>query len=380
MKFASVFALAFFVLLQSAQITRAQAVNESHIKAILNTDGTYTLKGAASYYDLAFGGSDITAYDNSPVGIKAVGFGQHLFIKGETNKDLLKVGKEDGGTLMITPDGITREDRSSMGGWWSWYSKISRNLSNSWSPNSPGQMQLLLEVSPKGEMHVLNEQAFLPGFDRSNKLVTGAREQFRASVDKAISESSKSHEAVFPKGSTSKSVVLMARFIADHDLEVSVPDLRLLEGIPQDEKSMRVSRICAVLDSVYMDALADKVRAALPASLHHRFVPVGVYHGFYSQTPENFYCISTSEDEKSSAIWTQITQYAATIINGELATGKMIDAERFAKALASNSALSSRTEQSIQLIEEKLKQFGLSSDLAKFKAAIAAAESETTKK
>ncbi len=378
-RFASSFALSLFVLFQQAQPALSQAVEEAHIKAILNTDGSYTLKGAASYYDLAFGGSDITAYDNCSVGIKAVGFGQHLFIKGETKKDLLKESKEDGGTLMITPAGITREDRSSKGGWWSWYSKVSRDLSNSWVADVPGQMQVLLEINPKGEMRILNEQAFLPGFDRNNQLVSGVREKFRASVDAAIRSANNAHAAAFPAGSTSKSVVMMARFISDHDLEVSVPDLRLFDGLPQDEKSLRIARICSIFDSVYLYAISDKLRAALPATLHHRFVPEGFYHGFYSQTPENFYCISTSKQEKSNPLWMEISQYASMILSGELATGKLIDAERFAKSLAATPAISSRSEECIELVANKLNEFGLTNEVAKFKSAVAKIKSEETR-
>lgn len=292
----------------------------------------------------------------------------------------MKESKEEGGTLMITPAGITRQDRSSMGGWWSWYSKVSRDLSNSWSANVPGQMQVLLEINPKGEMRILNEQAFVSGFDRNNQLVSGVREKFRASVDAAIRAANEAHAASFPAGSTSKSVVMMARFISDHDLEVSVPDLRLFDGLPQDEKSLRIARICAIFDSVYLYGIADKLRAALPATLHHRFVPEGFYHGFYSQTPENFYCISTSKEEKSTPLWLPISQYALMVLSGELATSKLIDAEKFAKTLAATPAISDRADECVELVADKLNEFGLANEIGKFKSAIAKIKSEEAKK
>lgn len=56
-RFAKLIALFLFVLFQQAQPSLSQAVDDgTHIKAILNTDGSYIIKGAASYYDLAFGG------------------------------------------------------------------------------------------------------------------------------------------------------------------------------------------------------------------------------------------------------------------------------------------------------------------------------------
>jgi hypothetical protein len=326
------------------------AQNESTIKATIRSDGTLMLEGTARYTDLAFGSSDTSFVDDGPVGIRSVTMGQHLYLKDEKCiplQEQVNANRHSGGVI-LTPNGLTLDDHSKQGGWLGWSTGLAQSLTKSWKADVPGQMQVLLEATPQGELRVIEQSAFFSGADRGNVFLTTTRlldvpNQFRASIDQAVSCLAKTPTVAYPEGSSAKSVIVMATFVADHDLQVSIPDLSTFRGIVNEERSLRIARICSILDSAYLYAESDHLRnSLLPASLHHRFVPDGVKHHFYSKTARDFYVIESGPLPSSHG---RFTPFIDAIFDRFASDGKLIEAEGFAKRLAS---LTSRRDNSLR--------------------------------
>lgn len=321
------------------------AQDESRIKAVVQSDGALVLKGTANVFDLAFGGSDSGFTNDGPLGIRSVTFGEHLYIKGESNKELLQQQQDRGGdNLYIEPGGISKEDRREKGGWWAWYSKLARRLTECWKADVPGQMQVVLLARPDGSVEVMEQEAFVCGADNSNRIETpktdpGLVERFRSEIDEAVHKLSINKLAVFPQGSTAKSVLLLATFVADHDLRVGIPDLKTFEELSQDPESVRIMRICSVLDSGFQFSLANKLRSALPMSLRHKFIPDGARHEFYSKSKDGFYSIDNGTTNRMPQL-DSLEPFAARVLEEYVKMKDYAAAERFAKALVSQVSIS----------------------------------------
>lgn len=346
--------LRIFVILSCFLITlisAAHAVDESEIKAIVRPDGTLLLKGTANYFDLAFGGTDTGFRSDGPVGIKSVTFSEHLMIKGETNSSLLvQPGSSNGGAIagkgnvVITPSGITNNDYHSKGGWWSWYSQLAQTLALSWKASVPGQMQVLLQVWPDGTISIREQEAFLPAADATDRIETTKESpdlplRFKRELEAAFAQVSANRSCAYPKGSTAKSAILMATFVADHDLQVSVPDLREFDGLPEDAQSIRIARMCCVLDSAFQFDLADRLRKKLPQALQHKFIPDGLDHEYYSKSKTGFYCIDNGTQENGTNLG-ELSPFAEKVLDTYMNMKDFAAAERFVKALSSQACIS----------------------------------------
>lgn len=332
--------LAMVLVCEFSLLQPLMAQNESTIKATIRSDGTLVLEGTARYTDLVFGGADTAFTGDGPVGIRSVTMGQHLYLKDECAQlqKQLDTRHTGGGNLHIRPDGVTIDDHSAQGGWLGWSTELARTLGKNWKADVPGQMQVLLEANPNGDLRVVEQGAFTAGVDRANAFVTTTKSpnwhsQFRSGIEQAVHLVAKSPAVVFPTGSTAKSVILMATFVADHDLQVSIPDLSTFRGLPDEEATLRIARICSILDSAYLYEESDHLRKSfLPSQLQHRFVPEGVHHHFYSKTPESLYIIASSPPRSEHA---RFVPYINAIFERLATRRELIAAESFAKRLCS---------------------------------------------
>jgi hypothetical protein len=352
-------------------LTPLIAQNESTIKATIRADGSLVLEGTARYTDLEFGGADTSFLDDGPVGIRSVTMGQHLYLKGEKSILLQEQvnAKRDSGGVLVTPDGVTLDDHGKQGGWLGWSTRLARSLTKIWKADVPGQMQVLLEATGQGDLRVIEQSAFCPGADKANvfRTTTGSVNvigQFRSSVDRAVNGVSKTPTTTFPAGSSAKSVIVMATFVSDHDLQVSIPDLSTFRGLPEEERSLRIARICSILDSAYLYGESDHLRdALLPASLHHRFVPDGVKHHFYSKSADGMYVIESSPPNATHA---RFTPFINAIFDRLTTSGKLIPAEKFAKRLV--SVVPHRRDSLTDLLVEQLESLGMQAEAARVRA------------
>ncbi len=368
--------LAFLICLSSLTCiltcVALSAEEDSAIKATIRADGSLMLQGSAKYIDLVFGGADTGFSDDSPVGIRAVTLGQHLYVQDEKNGALLKQlsSPQRNGTLNIGTDGITRGDHRDEGGWLSWSSDMARSLGQKWSADIPGQLQVLVEVNASGNMRMIEKGAFFPATDSRNNFVTAANsprliERFAKSINDAIGKLDKSQFANFPSASAAKSVVFMATFVADHDLQISVPDFSTFSGLAEDEQSLRIARICSILDASYLSNEADHLRLLLPEALRHNFIPDGVQHQFYSKTRESFFVIDRGSITPNSTDW-KYTPYVNLIFDRYIAIKKFKDAERFAKYLSGESSHTGNGTQ--KLITEQLDLLGETREAARLRS------------
>jgi hypothetical protein len=75
-----------------------------------------------------------------------------------------------------------------------------------------------------------------------------------------------------------RSASFVTTFGADRNMHAVIPNLSLLAGIPKDEKSQWIARICTILDSGTLNGASDILRSELPLQFHQRFIPRDVVH------------------------------------------------------------------------------------------------------
>lgn len=279
--------------------------SEDSIHASVNSDGSLSLKGTAQFFDLDFGGADAGFSHPGPVGVKAVTLGQHFYINDEKNSELLQQPKKEAAPTVM---GFSAHERISAAGslridstgfhsnfhqnnpWLVWYSALAGALGKGWEANLPGQEQVVIEVKNNGQLSIDQDVVFIPMLSANDKFVTTATDkqitnEFRETIKTALAKVSGTDVATFPKGSTATAVKLLATFVADHDLSVSVPDLRAVAIPEQDERSLRIVRLCTILEAGYLYDQADHLRTQLDKSVQHRFIAPDAPHRLVSMGP-----------------------------------------------------------------------------------------------
>ncbi|MBX9638465.1 MAG: hypothetical protein K2X97_01665, partial [Mycobacteriaceae bacterium] len=284
----------------------AIAAEQMNISANIQDDSSLQIIGEKKYQHLDFSNSNTKPSCNEgPQGLKSVTFAPHLYIKGETKRPIIDSREKDG--------------------WFYWFNQLAQLLGQTWRGDIPGQMQLLMQCGPKGELNFLQEFAFFPGVNSKARVETKKdnpelEKRFREALDTTIQGLSKSGSAAFPKGSTASSALLLVTFVADHDLQVWLPELKVLNGVPDDERSIRIARMCCALDTAYLFDQSDRLRMQLPEGLRHRFVPDKSRHQFFSQgkdVKEGTYSVDNGTSNNCPDL-NQLSPYAASIFDAYL--------------------------------------------------------------
>jgi uncharacterized protein YjbI with pentapeptide repeats len=303
-------------------------------KAIVRSNGTLEVSGRVHAED--YGSSHNGTNDAGPCGRKGITFSRHFYVADETNEKLLKLAPEI--QKQLDTYGAVGDPKVA-GGWYLWYSKIISALSNKWTGDQPGQMQVLMTVNRNRQISI-EPLCFAPGTDRKNTFVTRktapeVEKVLLGRVRETADSLNESPDIDFPQGSTANRVTFLTTIWADHSTNVNIPDLRAVLDVPDDEFSQRVARMCSVFDSVGLSDVADHLRMHLPPQARHRFVPEDGEYGFVSVWGEyDGYYVSGPADLPQVAMAPEAISYLVECLETKIADRKLIEAEELSKAIA----------------------------------------------
>lgn len=271
-----------------------------------------------------FGGIDRGYIIHGPAGMKTVGFGHQFYVLDESNEKLFSRGQTGTAAEAI--------------GWRKWRLNLAKVLAYSWPGELPGQAQVLVTITKEGDVS-LKWLAYIAGADIHNKCTTSAvnpqaQQLYINSITETLLHLQKSAAIKFPTGSSASKVVALAHFVADHDLIIALDDLSLLQGIPENERDLRIARICSILDTEELFQLSDHFRKNLPPSLQHHFIrPNG--RRFITSTWPGFWAIPGREPGvKDISLPPESTVFVTRYIDNCLETRQFVKGEIAARYLA----------------------------------------------
>jgi hypothetical protein len=136
-----------------------------------------------------------------------------------------------------------------------------------------------------------------------------------------------------------KSATFVATFSADRNLYVAIPNLTVLVGVPRDEKSQWLARLCTILEAGFLYKESDALRSKLPMQLHHRFIPSENFP--HSLEPTNYGpgCGGIWGMAKGKSLSQEGSEVLVQSLEGYVNSGRYVEAEGLAKAVVRNNAI-----------------------------------------
>jgi hypothetical protein len=248
-------------------------------------NGPVRLRGQATYLEMTnFGLTDLIFCTKRPEGLHFVTTPEHLYLGNETRLTKTQLTNRNG--QLVYREGTEQSDmyipRRAATGWDAWMIGFTRSLADEWTSVVPGKEQFLLKVLPDGQVTVIQPIAFVPSINDKNEFVTekmvpDLRQTFESSVSEAIIRASESGKLVFPHDATATEAIVSVTFNKDKNLETCLPDVRLVQNVPQDQLSLWTARICTILDTGGLYDVSDQLRKGFPRAARNHFIPDGFY-------------------------------------------------------------------------------------------------------
>jgi hypothetical protein len=321
-------------------------------------DGTMQLRGGVDIFVFDFGSASGAMAQQSPVGLKEVSMARDLHVSGEHTKQLLiapphtkggditigggnlVAGDPSKTTATVTMDG----DHSKEAGWAQWYGRATSAIEHAWPGTIPGQAQVVIEFSKKGQVTALQTLAFIPAVNKAGKFEIeqvhpGVRKKFIDTINEALA-AIPADAVAFPQDSTANSACVLATFTSDNNLSLPVPDLVVVGNLPQTEEALRTYRICTILEIASLYKTSELLKARLPKQNQTCYVPVDAPHRLYSPG-HNFYILAFGSGndlaKSEAALGDENRQKVVGFINKCIDSKRYDDAEDLAKAMAAVS-------------------------------------------
>jgi hypothetical protein len=296
------------------------------LEPIVNEQSIFSF-GADRTLDVFFGpdGAGGVVQKRGPVGQKVVVVGQNFYLaRGKT-----------GLPITAYDPAVPEPDRQ----WSWWYHDVKNGLAENWKGSFPGLCQVILQITPDRKITIEKEIAFVPALSKDGQFDTSRQTHtaFVADIKKCTEEFSKKMPA-FPAQVDGqplfKSATFVATFSADRNLFVAMPNLYILQGLPTDQKSQWIARLCKILEAGFLYQEADALKAKLPKVLRQPFIPSENFA--HSLEPTNYGpgCGGLWSMWTGRELSQQSSEKLIALLNAYIEANRYVEAEALAEAVA----------------------------------------------
>lgn len=250
-------------------------------RVTMSPDGTILVKGMADAMVFDFRQATAAASMPSDLGLKGVTMGDCLYVFGEGNQKLRVDHSKNYAEARKIGNARASNTYEKLGGWPAWYGHFAQVLTKSWDATTPGQVQVLVQISRDGSVRLLKFLAYTPGKNNAGEFVTTGKlttleNGLVSDIQSGLSNLNKS-EISFPDGSTATSVKFLVNCIADRDLLVCFPALCFAARSMYDDRQLELIRIASIFESGYLYKQANYIRRSagafsIPPSSTHRII------------------------------------------------------------------------------------------------------------